>query len=319
MADLKEWFVKSENGSIYGPATMATLIEWAGDGRVEPKGFVSRDREVWMQACLLAELEMKWLVEVAPGEVYGPYNRNYVIRMVADKTLPQRAKFYRLHELPIDRDPQPETVEVPVEKVVEKIVEKQVKVPVEKVVEKIVEKQVKVPVEKIVEKRVEVPVEKVVEKIVEKRVEVPVEKIVEVSVDRIVERRVEVPVEKIVEKIVERRVEVPVELKVEKIVEKIVEVPLEVKVEKIVEVDKGSRARLGTASAEPLVPEVVGQPVAVANGAGEFAAARKPGGMFGNMNRQNLMALEAAVQREIKEAKNRKGLLGGFMKKKEGK
>ena len=303
MADLKEWFVKSENGSIYGPATMATLIEWAGDGRVEPKGFVSRDREVWMQACLLAELEMKWLVEVAPGEVYGPYNRNYVIRMVADKTLPQRAKFYRLHELPIDRDPQPETVEVPVEKVVEKIVEK----------------QVKVPVEKIVEKRVEVPVEKVVEKIVEKRVEVPVEKVVEVSVDRIVERRVEVPVEKIVEKIVERRVEVPVELKVEKIVEKIVEVPLEVKVEKIVEVDKGSRARLGTASAEPLVPEVVGQPVAVANGAGEFAAARKPGGMFGNMNRQNLMALEAAVQREIKEAKNRKGLLGGFMKKKEGK
>ena len=267
MADLKEWFVKSENGSIYGPATMATLIEWAGDGRVEPKGFVSRDREVWMQACLLAELEMKWLVEVAPGEVYGPYNRNYVIRMVADKTLPQRAKFYRLHELPIDRDPQPETVEVPVEKVVEKIVEKQVKVPVEKIVEK----------------------------------------------------RVEVPVEKIVEKIVERRVEVPVELKVEKIVEKIVEVPLEVKVEKIVEVDKGSRARLGTASAEPLVPEVVGQPVAVANGAGEFAAARKPGGMFGNMNRQNLMALEAAVQREIKEAKNRKGLLGGFMKKKEGK
>lgn len=303
MADLKEWFVKSENGSIYGPATMATLIEWAGDGRVEPKGFVSRDREVWMQASLLVELEMKWLVEVAPGEVYGPYNRNYVIRMVADKTLPQRAKFYRLHELPIDRDPQPETVEVPVEKVVEKIVEK----------------QVKVPVEKIVEKRVEVPVERIVEKIVEKRVEVPVEKIVEVSVDRIVERRVEVPVEKIVEKIVERRVEVPVELKVEKIVEKIVEVPLEVKVEKIVEVDKGSRARLGTASAEPLVPEVVGQPVAVANGAGEFAAARKPGGMFGNMNRQNLMALEAAVQREIKEAKNRKGLLGGFMKKKEGK
>ena len=55
--------------------------------------------------------------------------------------------------------------EVPVEKIVEKIVE----VPVEKIVEKIVE----------VEKRVEVPVEK----IVEKTVEVPVEKIVEVSTD----------------------------------------------------------------------------------------------------------------------------------------
>ena len=253
MADLKEWFVKSESGCIYGPATMATLIEWAGDGRVEPKGFVSRDREVWMQACLLAELEMKWLVEVAPGEVYGPYNRNYVIRMVADKALPQRAKFYRLHELPVDRDPLPETVEV------------------------------------------EVPVEKVVEKIVEKRVEVPVEKVVE----KIVERRVEVPVEKVVEKIVERRVEVPVE-KV---------------VEKIVEVEKGTRTRLEAMPSEPLVPEVVERNVAMPNGVEEPVAAGRPGGMFGNMNRQNLMALEAAVQRELKEAKGRKGLLNGFRKR----
>ena len=269
MAGLKEWFVKSESGCIYGPATMATLIEWAGDGRVEPKGFVSRDREVWMQACLLAELEMKWLVEVAPGEVYGPYNRNYVIRMVADKALPQRAKFYRLHELPVDRDPLPETVEV------------------------------------------EVPVEKVVEKIVEKRVEVPVEKVVE----KIVERRVEVPVEKVVEKIVERRVEVPVEKVVEKIVEKRVEVPVEKVVEKIVEVEKGTRARLEAMPSEPLVPEVVERNVTMPNGVEEPVAAGRPGGMFGNMNRQNLMALEAAVQRELKEAKGRKGLLNGFRKR----
>ncbi len=62
-------------------------------------------------------------------------------------------------------------------------------------VEKIVEKVVEVPVEKIVEKVVEVPVEK--------RVEVPVEKIVEVPVEKVVEKVVEVPVEKIVEKTVE--------------------------------------------------------------------------------------------------------------------
>ncbi|MDE7208988.1 MAG: hypothetical protein K2O31_03820, partial [Clostridia bacterium] len=78
--------------------------------------------------------------------------------------------------------------EVPVEKIVEKVVE----VPVEKIVE------VPVEVEKIVEKevKVEVPVE--VEKIVEKEVvkEVPVEKIVEV------------PVEKVVEKVIEKEVKV---------------------------------------------------------------------------------------------------------------
>merc|ERR1712187_107424 len=63
---------------------------------------------------------------------------------------------------------EPEVVEVPVEKIVEKVVEREV--PVEKIVE--------VPVEKIVEK--DVPVEKVVVQ------EVPVEKIVvkEVPVEK---------------------------------------------------------------------------------------------------------------------------------------
>ncbi|MDE6474164.1 MAG: hypothetical protein K2L70_03615 [Clostridia bacterium] len=80
--------------------------------------------------------------------------------------------------------------------VVEKVIEKEV--PIEKIVEKVVE----VPVEKIVE--VPVEVEKVVEK--EVKVEVPVEKIVEV------------PVEKVVEKVVEKQVKVtaPAKPKVEK-------------------------------------------------------------------------------------------------------
>ena len=81
------------------------------------------------------------------------------------------------------------TIEVPVEKIVEKIVH--VEVPVDRVVE------VPVEVEKIVEKTVEVPVDRVVE------VPVEVEKIVEVI------KTVEVPVE--VEKIVERVVEVEVD------------------------------------------------------------------------------------------------------------
>ncbi len=113
---------------------------------------------------------------------------------------------------------QPQVIEkeVPIEKVVEKVVE----VPVE--VEKIVEKEVPVEVEKIVEKevKVEVPVE--VEKIVEKEVvkEVPVEKIVEkeVRVEVPVEKIVEVPVEKVVEKVVEKEVKVtaPAKPKIEK-------------------------------------------------------------------------------------------------------
>lgn len=161
---------------------------------------------------------------------------------------------------------------VPVDRIVEKIVE----VPVEGFGEKIVEVIKEVPVEKVVVKEVvkEVPVERIVEKIVEveKEVikEVPVEKIVEkvvikeVPVDKGGEREVikevikEVPVERIVEKIVEVEKEVIKEVPVEKIVEKevtkfvpvdktlekevikevIKEVPVEKIVEKIVEVEK---------------------------------------------------------------------------------
>ena len=151
---------------------------------------------------------MKWLVEVSPGDVFGPFHRELVISLFKNGTVPPTARAYRLHEFPIDQDPPP------VEKIVEK--EVRVEVPVEKIVEKEVRVEVPVEVEKIVEKevRVEVPVPVEVEKIVEKevRVEVPVE------------------VEKIVEKVVEK--EVRVEVPVEKVVEKVVEVP----VEKVVEV-----------------------------------------------------------------------------------
>ena len=145
---------------------------------------------------------------------------------------------------------------------------------VEKIVE--VEKRVEVPVEKIVEKRVEVPVEKIVEKEVIK--EVPVEKIVEKIVE--VEKRVEVPVEKIVEK------------------EVIKEVPVEKVVEKIVEVEKPPRTTV-------VVPEIV-EPAG-----NEPPRRTASAGIFGEVNRSSLEALEQAARRELAAAgKTRFGFFG---------
>ncbi len=165
MASAKEWFVRSSDGKVYGPADVSTLAEWAREGRIEPAGYVSQDRKSWFPAQLMGELEMKWIVEAEPGKFYGPFNRAAISRLAARGELPQGAVFYRKHEYAIGEDPPPVTVEV--EKIVEKIVEKEVRVevPVEKIVERIVEKEV----------RVEVPVEKIVEKIVEKEVFVEVE------------------------------------------------------------------------------------------------------------------------------------------------
>ena len=177
MVDERKWYVRTEDGKVYGPADVKSLSLWAQDGRIEPAAFVSQDRKSWVPAQLMPELEMKWLVEVEPGKVFGPFNRAVVIRLSREGELPPEAKIYRLHEFAITEDPP----------------------PVEKIVEKIVEKRVEVPVEKIVEKRVEVPVEKIVEKIVEKRVEVPVEKIVEKIVEVEPPPRTEIVVAEVVE------------------------------------------------------------------------------------------------------------------------
>ena len=289
MNSKKEWYVRMSDGNVYGPADVAALVSWAEDGRIDPSSSLSKDRIKWTPAQLMSELEMKWLVELEPGKPLGPYNRKFLVASLADGSLPTDAKAYRLHEFPIEQDPPPMVVEkevireVPVEKIVE--VEKRVEVPVEKIVEKIVE----VPVEKIVEKRVEVPVEKIVEKEVIKEVPVEkiVEKIVEVPVEKIVEKRVEVPVEKIVEKEVIKEVPVEVEKIVE--VEKRVEVPVEKIVEKIVEVEKPPRTTV-------VVPEIL-EP------AGNEPPRRAGGkGMFGDVSRSGLEALEQAARRELAAA-----------------
>ena len=186
MENAREWYVKTADGNVYGPADVASLVKWAEDGRIDYSVSISKDRVSWSPAHLMHELAMDWLVEVEPGRVLGPYNRRYLIASHREGAFPPETRIYRRHEFAVDVDPTPRVME--------------------KVVEKIVEKKVEVPVEKIVVK--EVPVEKIVEKIVEKRVEVPVEKIVvkEVPVEKIVEKIVEV--EKVVE--VERPVEAEV-------------------------------------------------------------------------------------------------------------
>ena len=319
MDSAKEWYVKTADGNVYGPADVASLVAWAEDGRVDATVSLSKNRVDWMSAELMDELEMKWLVELEPGKMLGPYNRKFLVALREGGTLPSQAKIFRLHELPVDQDPPPvveekvvevEKVvvkEVPVERVVEKVVEKIVEVPVEKVVvkevpvekivEKVVERRVEVPVEKVVdrevpvERRVEVPVEKVVEKIVEVPVERIVEKVVEVPVEKIVVK--EVPVEKVVEKIVEveKRVEVPVE----RIVEKRVEVPVEKIVEKIVEVP----VQATVVEAEVVEPVDAEPPP------------RASGGIFKDANRARLAALEEAARRELAAAgKGRFGFFG---------
>lgn len=151
-----KWYVRSSEGKVYGPTNVATLVQWAEEGRIEPTGFVSTNRRSWTPAQLMPELEMKWVVEAEPGKFFGPFNRKMLASLEKSGGLPQGAAIYRRHDLPVEEDPPPVTVEV--EKIVEKVVEREVRVVVPVEVEKIVEKVVlkEVPVEKIVERVIEV-------------------------------------------------------------------------------------------------------------------------------------------------------------------
>ena len=130
MSSDKTWYVKSADGNVYGPADSSMLVQWAQDGRIQPTSFLSQDRINWMPAQKEPALEMKWLVEVEPGKVLGPFNRAVVIRLFKEGSALPGTKFYVLHEYAPDEDPPPKIVEKIVEKVVEKIVEKEVRVEV---------------------------------------------------------------------------------------------------------------------------------------------------------------------------------------------
>lgn len=136
-AEAKNWYYRAEDGSVYGPAGESALVEWAEDGRIQPTGYLSSDRVTWIPAQTMPELKMHWLVEAEPGKVYGPFNRKMLIALSKTGAVPPDAKLYRLHELDVASDPEPE-VRI-VEKVVEKVVEKIVEVPVEKIVERVIE------------------------------------------------------------------------------------------------------------------------------------------------------------------------------------
>ena len=141
----KIWYVRSEEGAVYGPASEASLLEWVKDGRVDPSGYVSKDRINWIPPQTLDWLEMKWLVETDLGKFFGPFHRELIKQLVADGSVSSSARIYCAWELPVDKDPDPVVVEKIVEKPVEVIKEVRVEVPVEKIVEKVVVKEVEPP------------------------------------------------------------------------------------------------------------------------------------------------------------------------------
>ena len=91
-----EYYVRGADGKVFGPVDMATLVEWAGDSRIEPATAVSKDQSTWLAAPLVPELGMTWLVETALGTFYGPFSRKVVDGLIEAGTIPRDTRLYEL-------------------------------------------------------------------------------------------------------------------------------------------------------------------------------------------------------------------------------
>ncbi len=147
-----KWYLRTQD-ETFGPETEERLLEWARLGRIQPGQEASDDNVVWQKVEEIPFLDMRFSIDLGDGNPRGPFHHDAAEALLKSGRLPPTAKI-------IEARP-PFAVEAP--KVVEelkeaeiKVVEKIIEVPVEKIVEKIVE----------VEKRIEVPVEKIVEKVV---------------------------------------------------------------------------------------------------------------------------------------------------------
>ena len=98
MAERTEWYVKTDDGNVYGPADLEKLMQWAKDGRIEPTSFLSVDRERWSPAPLMPELDMKWIVETELGRLFGPFHHDVVSRLINEKRVPPTARIFRLYD-----------------------------------------------------------------------------------------------------------------------------------------------------------------------------------------------------------------------------
>ncbi len=70
-----QWYLRLGDGGVFGPVSIATLVDWARQGRVMASNEVSNDNQNWHPAASLEELGMSWYIETASGALHGPFNR----------------------------------------------------------------------------------------------------------------------------------------------------------------------------------------------------------------------------------------------------
>ncbi len=81
------FFLRVQNGRIFGPTSLLTLYDWAAQCRVSPHDHISDDKKNWRIVTRVPELGIEWLVALENGTALGPVNIAAVHHLILDKEI----------------------------------------------------------------------------------------------------------------------------------------------------------------------------------------------------------------------------------------
>ena len=155
---MSQWYLRTQD-ETFGPESEEKLAEWARLGRIQPGQEISEDNEVWRRVEDMPFLDMRFSIDIGDGNPRGPFNRVAAEALLASGRLPPTATLVESREpfdapAPIEEpaddvalsdandapalQPKPEVQPEPQVEPEPKVIEKIVEVPVEKIVEKVV-------------------------------------------------------------------------------------------------------------------------------------------------------------------------------------
>lgn len=81
------WYLKKQDGTIFGPAGLAIMRDWAASGRIAPEDLISTDQAQWKAAPEEPLLEMIWRILMEDGTSYGPVHVEALKDLLLDNSL----------------------------------------------------------------------------------------------------------------------------------------------------------------------------------------------------------------------------------------
>jgi hypothetical protein len=97
MPQTKNWYLRKNDGTEYGPVSLADLQRWSAQCRLVAGNAVSTDREEWLPVETLPELEMNWVAHRPDGKEYGPFALTAAPELFSHGVLPADAVLINRH------------------------------------------------------------------------------------------------------------------------------------------------------------------------------------------------------------------------------